>query len=137
MIRKMEKIKKYERVVKKWYDALEEGTILASKCERCGTYEFPPLYSCNTCGGHDMQWEEISGDAKLESFVLNGPMDADYGERYSLGYVRLKEGTVLSAIVFGVSKKNAKEVDAMLPAPLKAEIFQRDGFKTIAFRLVN
>ena len=131
----MEKIEKYERVVKKWYDSLEEGKILASRCTHCGAMEFPPLYSCNTCGKHDMQWEEISGDAELLSFVLNGPMDADYGERYSLGYVKLKEGTVLSAIVFGVSKKNANEVNAMLPAPLKAEIWQRDGFKTVAFRL--
>jgi uncharacterized OB-fold protein len=132
----MEKVIKYERVVKKWYDSLEEGKILATKCARCGAYEFPPLYSCNTCGAHDMEWEEISGDATLESFVLNGPMDADYGDRYSLGYVRIKEGTILTAIVFGVSKKNADEVNKKLPAPLKAEIFQRDGFKTIAFRLV-
>lgn len=131
----MEKVIKYERVVKKWYDSLEEGKILATKCVRCGAYEFPPLYSCNACGAHDMEWEEISGDAMLESFVLNGPMDADYGDRYSLGYVRLKEGTILTAIVFGVSKKNADEVNKRLPAPLKAEIFQRDGFKTIAFRL--
>ena len=130
----MEKIKKYERVVKKWYDSLEEGKILASKCTRCGAYEFPPLYSCNSCGGHDMTWEQISGDATLLSFVLNGPMDADYGERYSLGYVKLKEGTVLTAIIFGVSKKNADEVNKALPAPIKAEIWQRDGYKTIAFR---
>ena len=100
----MEKVIKYERVVKKWYDSLEEGKILATKCARCGAYEFPPLYSCNTCGAHDMEWEEISGDATLESFVLNGPMDADYGDRYSLGYVRIKEGTILTAIVFEIGR---------------------------------
>jgi len=133
----MEKIKKYERVVKKWYDSLEEGKILAARCLHCGAVEFPPLYSCNTCRQHDMEWIEISGNATLESFVLNGPMDADYGEPYSLGYVRLEEGTVLSAIVFGVYKKNADEVNAMMPAPLKAEIWQKEGFKTIAFRLAK
>lgn len=84
-----------------------------------------------------MVWEEISGEAVLESFVLNGPMDADYGERYSLGYVRLKEGTFLTAVIFGVSKKNAQEVNKNLPAPVKAEIWQRDGYKTIAFRLLK
>ena len=84
-----------------------------------------------------MEWIEISGNAELNSFVLNGPMDADYGEPYSLGYVQLEEGTVLSAIVFGVYKRNADEVNKMLPAPLKAEIWQRDGFKTIAFRLAT
>lgn len=133
----MDKIARHERVVKRWYEALEEGKILASKCTRCGTYEFPPLYSCNTCGGHDMEWVEISGDATLDMFVLNGPMDADLGERYSLGYAHLKEGTTLTAVIFGVSKKNAEEVNRRMPAPLKAEIWQRDGYKTIAFRLVE
>ena len=133
----MERIAKYERVVKKWYESLEEGKILAAKCSKCGACEFPPLYSCNSCGAHDMEWIEISGNAELNSFVLNGPMDADYGEPYSLGYVHLEEGTVLSAIVFGVYKRNADEVNKMLPAPLKAEIWQRDGFKTIAFRLAT
>lgn len=133
----MEKIQKHERVVKKWYDSLEEGKILASKCLKCGAVEFPPLYSCNTCGAHDMEWIEISGKAQLNSFVIKGPMEADYGEPYSLGYVQLEEGTVLSAIVFGVFKRNADAVNAMLPAPLKAEIWQREGYKTIAFRLVK
>lgn len=137
MVLKMEKIKKYERVVKRWYDALEEGKILAAKCDHCGAVEFPPLYSCNECRNHDMSWIEISGEATLESFVLSGPMDPDYGERYSLSYVRLKEGKILTAIVFGVTKKNADEVNARLPAPVKAEIIQRDGYKTVAFRLVK
>lgn len=84
-----------------------------------------------------MEWIEICGNAKLKSFVVNGPMEPDYGEPYSIGYVELDEGTVLSAVVFGVYKRNMNEVNAMLPAPLKAEIWQRDGYKTVAFRLVK
>ena len=133
----MEKIVKYERVVKKWYDSLEEGRILASRCTKCGAVEFPPLYSCNTCGAHDMEWIEISGNAKLNSFVLNGPMDEDYGEPYSLGFIELEEGTTLNAIVFGVYRRNANAVNEILPAPIKAEIWQRNGYKTVAFRLVK
>lgn len=133
----MGKIEKYERVVKKWYDSLEEGKILAAKCVRCGAVEFPPLYSCNSCGAHDMEWIEISGNAKLNSFVVNGPMEPDYGEPYSIGYVELEEGTLLNAIVFGVFKRNMKAVGESLPACLKAEIWQRDGYKTVAFRLAE
>lgn len=133
----MEKVIKYERVVKRWYEALEDGKFLGTVCERCGACEFPPLFSCNTCGGHDMRWVEMSGEATLESFVLNGPMSADYGEPYALGYVRVKEGAVFTAIVFGITKRNAPEVDKLLPAPLKMETFQRDGYKTVAFRLVK
>lgn len=131
----MKKMKKYERVVKKWYDALEEGKFLATKCERCGSYEFPPLYCCNSCGGMEMVWEEISGNAKLLSFVLNGPMSESEKEPYCLGCVQLEEGTTFNAIVFGLNKQNAKEINSRLPVPLKIETLQREGYKTIAFRV--
>ncbi|MCF0230540.1 MAG: hypothetical protein HUJ76_12725 [Parasporobacterium sp.] len=133
----MEKIHHHDRVVKKWYDSLEEGKILAARCCKCGAVEFPPLYACNTCGAHDMEWIEISGDATMTSFVINGPMEPDYGEPYSLAYVQLEEGTTLSAIVFGVYRRNQTKINEMLPCPVKAEIWQRDGYKTVAFRVVK
>ena len=37
----MEKIK-MERIVKTYYDALEEGKVLGRKCLSCGHIEFPP-----------------------------------------------------------------------------------------------
>ena len=40
-------------IVKTFYDALEEGTILGRKCLRCGHIEFPPFLCCNACGGLD------------------------------------------------------------------------------------
>ncbi len=133
----MEKVQKHERVVKRWYEALEEGIILGTVCEKCGTCEFPPLYSCNTCGAHDMRWIEMSGEATLESFVLNGPMSEDLGEPYALGYVRVKEGAVFTVNVFGITKRNAAEVNKRLPMPVKMEIWQRDGYKTICFRVTK
>ena len=30
-------------IIKTFYDALEEGTILGRKCQRCGHVEFPPF----------------------------------------------------------------------------------------------
>ena len=41
-------------IVKTFYDALEEGTILGRKCLRCGHIEFPPFLCCNACGGLDL-----------------------------------------------------------------------------------
>lgn len=49
----MDKMTKYDLkpIVKTYYDALEEGTILGRKCTRCGHIEFPPYLCCNECGG--------------------------------------------------------------------------------------
>ena len=47
----MEKIK-MERIVKTYYDALEEGKVLGRKCLSCGHIEFPPYLCCNECAGN-------------------------------------------------------------------------------------
>ena len=54
----MDKMTKYDLkpIVKTYYDALEEGTILGRKCTRCGHIEFPPYLCCNECGGLDTEW---------------------------------------------------------------------------------
>ena len=47
-------------IVKTFYDALEEGTILGRKCQRCGHVEFPPFLCCNTCGCLDTEWIDLT-----------------------------------------------------------------------------
>ena len=47
-------------IVKTYYDALEEGTILGRKCERCGHVEFPPFLCCNECGHLDTEWVDLT-----------------------------------------------------------------------------
>ncbi|MBR1659612.1 MAG: acyl carrier protein [Oscillospiraceae bacterium] len=47
-------------IVKTYYDALEEGTILGRKCQRCGHVEFPPFLCCNTCGCLDTEWVDLT-----------------------------------------------------------------------------
>ena len=47
-------------IVKTYYDALEEGTILGRKCLRCGHIEFPPFLCCNACGCLDTEWVDLT-----------------------------------------------------------------------------
>lgn len=49
-----------EPIVKTFYDALEEGTVLGRKCTRCGHIEFPPYLCCNTCGNLDTEWVDLT-----------------------------------------------------------------------------
>lgn len=132
-------MKKLQLVVKKWYEALDESKMMAFRCNRCGAYEFPPVYCCNSCSGTDMEWTEISGNAKLLDFVLPSPFfvqpENEYLMPYCLGSVELEEGPRFNALVPGVSKENKKEMNDKLPIPLIAETVQRDGFKTIIFRI--
>ena len=131
---------KLEKVVEKFYLALEEGKILGRKCPKCGNVEFPPVYACNECGNYETEWYEISGKAKLHSIVLPAALSSkpEYKKmkKYAYGEVQLEEGTRLNAVVRGISKKNRAELTAKLPLDVHATIIDRDGgFKTVIFDL--
>lgn len=132
---------KLERIVKTFYDNLEEGKITGRKCPDCGAVEFPPVAACNTCGCMETEWVEISGNAVMHSIVLPAALSTkpDYADLkpYAYGEVELEEGSRLNAVVRGINKKKRKELLDKLPVPVKAAIYQRDGYKTVVFDLVE
>ena len=137
---------KLEKVVEKFYLALEEGKILGRKCPVCGAVEFPPVYACNSCGNLETEWYEISGNATMHSIVLPAALSSkpeydNLGKRnFAYGEVVLEEGARLNAVVRGINKKKRKEImeAGKLPVPVKAAIFEREaGYKTVVFDLVE
>lgn len=130
---------KLEKVVEKFYEGLEEGKFLGRKCKECGAVEFPPVYACNTCGCMDMEWVEISGKAVMKSIVMPAALSSkpEYSQMGPIAYgeVEIEEGASFNAVVKGINKKKRKELLEKLPVPVHAEIFQRDGYKTVVFVL--
>lgn len=132
-----------EKVVQTFYDNLEQGKITGKKCTKCGAVEFPPVYACNSCGCWDMEWVEISGRAKMHSIVLPAAlsMKPEYKAmgKFAYGEIELEEGARLNGVVRGINKKkrNALMEQNALPVPVKAAIYQRDGFKTVVFDLAE
>ena len=59
-----------EPIVKTYYKALEEGTILGRKCKKCGHIEFPPYLCCNACGGLDTEWVDLTNMRGVVKQVL-------------------------------------------------------------------
>ena len=131
----MEK-KSLEKVVKTFYEKLDEGKIMGRKCTSCGKVEFPPVIICNHCGCFETEWVELSGKASFKSLIVaNGQTAAKFKEYlpYALGAVTLEEGSEVNGIILGITKENAEEYKKKLPAPCHAKILQRDGFKTVVF----
>ena len=130
---------KLEKVVEKFYEGLEDGKFLGRKCKECGAVEFPPVYACNTCGCRDMEWVEISGKAVMKSIVMPAALSSkpEYSQMGPIAYgeVEIEEGASFNAVVKGINKKKRKELLEKLPVPVHAEIFQRDGYKTVVFAL--
>jgi uncharacterized OB-fold protein len=130
---------KLEKVAQKFYEGLEEGKFLGRKCAKCGAVEFPPVYACNSCGNVDTKWVEISGKAVLKSIVMPAALSSkpEYNALGPIAYgeIQIEEGAAFNAVVKGINKKKRKELLDKLPIPVHAEIFQRDGYKTVVFAL--
>lgn len=132
---------KLEKVVQKFYDGLEEGKFLGRKCPKCGVVEFPPVYACNTCGSLETEWVEVSGKGVMKSIVLPAALSSkpEYKQmgKFAYGEIELEEGACFNGVVKGINKKKRQEImeNGKLPVPVHAEIFQRDGYKTVVFAL--
>lgn len=125
--------------VKMWYDYFEKGKVMGLKCNRCGSYEFPPVPVCNNCSGTDLSWVEMSGEGELVAFSANPYPDPPFQSfaPYIYGQVILKEGPSYSTMVLGVDFEKQEELFEKLPVPVKAEIQDRGEYKFVAFRVID
>ena len=129
-----------ERIVEKFWKGLEDGVIYARKFKECGAIEFPPHLACNTCGYHETEWTTLTGKGELVSFVFTGVLNSrleldDMGLKYVCGEVKLDEGPEINAVILGINKKKAREIDGKLPVRVRP-VFQNMGrYTTLFFEL--
>lgn len=129
-----------ERIVEKFWKGLEDGVIYARKCKECGAIEFPPHLACNTCGYHETEWTTLTGKGELVSFVFTGVLNSrleldDMGLKYVCGEVKMDEGPEINAVILGINKKKAREIEDKLPVRVRP-VFQNMGrYTTLFFEL--
>ena len=130
---------KLERLVKRYYEALEEGKVLGRKCPKCGAVEWPPVYACNTCGATETEWVEMSGKGEIQMLVMPSVMSFKPAfkdlEPYAYAAVKTAEGPERNVMVRGVTKNNEAYIRAHMPYPVHMDIVQRDGYKTAVFAI--
>lgn len=134
--------KVYEKVVKKFYECLDEGKIMGRRCPSCGHMEFPPYLACNECGNYEgMEWAEISGKGIVTQMVPCPMIFADPGfaeltkGEYVLATVKPEDSDEYSVPVIGISPEEATEMLPELPLPAHAVIFQDNGYKFVCWEL--
>lgn len=132
--------KDIERILVTYYDALEEGKILGRKCTVCGHIEFPPYLACNTCGGLDTQWCEMSGKGMMTQLMKSSPAFTNkaFRERvgeYAVGCVQPEGSDEYDTCFIGIGADRVDELRGRLPLPVKAVIVQEDGYKMVFWEL--
>ena len=129
-----------DSIIKRYYDALGEGKLLAEKCDRCGAVTFPPTTACSACGSFEQRWSELSGRGKL-LYVSHGmapPPNPRFNDLapYAYGHIRLEEGVFVQAIITGVAidpetLKGFFEAGAVDVVP---DILEVQGLNVLAFK---
>ena len=120
----MANMRTMQPITKIWYDYLNQGKLMGLKCGHCGTVEFPPVSVCNHCGKYDdMEWVEISGDAKLISYCWAPDGAAPFWqESVMIGEFDLKEGNHIQTYLLGVTKADEPYLYDNCPLDCVAEV---------------
>jgi uncharacterized OB-fold protein len=110
---------------------LEQGKLMATRCQSCGTLSIPPRQLCPACFDRNMIWHPLSGLGHLQAFtaVYVAPskmIAAGYSREnpYYAGIVQLEEGPSISAQILGLDPSQPDRVS--LGIPMRAAFVQRD-----------
>jgi len=119
-----------------FWDAAKEDRLLIQRCRACSRHYFYPRPFCPHCASADVEWDEVSGEGRLMSYVINyrpvPPIDA--GAAQIIALVELDEGVRLLTNIVDA----APEPDALpLDAPVRVAFEPRGDFKLPVFRLVD
>ena len=77
--------------IKKFYEGISEGKVLATKCSSCGEVYFPPQSYCSKCGSNSMDWIELSGTGELLTYTIINvkPQSFSHYSDYAVGIARM------------------------------------------------
>ncbi|MCU0280023.1 MAG: zinc ribbon domain-containing protein [Candidatus Nanopelagicales bacterium] len=129
-------------IIKKYYDGLKEHRILATKCESCNGYTFPPTTACEHCGSSSVAWVELSGKGTMlyMSHGIAPPPNPRFAELapYCYGHVQLAEGVFVQGIVTNVAVDPAVLTQYYERGPIEvdADIIEVQGLPVLAFKVV-
>lgn len=114
--------------VKDYREALEEGYLLASKCERCGAIHLPPRPVCPKCCSRKLERFRASKRGRVAAYaVIHIPPSRMRGEEpYAVAIVELMEGMKLSGRLLGIS--TCEEIDTGIEVKVD---FIKVGDKTL------
>lgn len=128
---------KYQPIAKHYYDGLDKGKFLALKCTKCGHIEFPPYPACNCCGHVGNEWIDISdADVVIHEIYSISPMMTigdfmPYAPLFSCE-ASMEGGIEFTCLIFGVTKKNYKEIREQIPLHGKLVVMPMNGYNSFA-----
>lgn len=119
--------------IRRFYDGLMDGKLMATKCKKCGQIFFPPQVDCPECMSSEVEWVELSGEGELLTYtiVYVKPTSFAHYPDYTVGIARLKEGVNVTAWVRETDPKKLK-----VGMKVRVEIVKREPEGYLTYELV-
>ena len=130
---------------KDFYKALDQGSLIGARCQKCGTFVVPQRRICPKCHSEDTEIVSYSGSGKLVAYTVIFVPPARMAEvgysaknPYCVGIVELTEGPRVSAQILDVDVENPENIT--IGTPLEMTTISRgegdEQAKFLAFRPV-
>ena len=96
--------------IARFWEELEAGRLVTTRCRKCGVLYFPPVADCAKCRSSDVDWVRLRGGAVLEAVTQINVRPASFSdeEPYVVAIGRLREGVKVLARLVGVRVEEAK-----------------------------
>ncbi|MEB3779723.1 MAG: Zn-ribbon domain-containing OB-fold protein [Desulfurococcales archaeon] len=119
--------------IKKFFDALSEGKILATRCKATGKIYFPPQVDCPDAPDSEVEWIELPRDGELVAYTIiyTKPYSFSHYQDYTVGIARLSNGVQILAWVRETDPKKLR-----VGMKVKLEVVRREPEGYLTYELV-
>lgn len=96
--------------VDSFYKFIDEGKLMAAKCQKCGTLHLPPRPACTNCFSKNLQWTPVNNTGKLRSYTVIhvSPKQFEALTPYPIGIVKLDQGPQLLGMIMHTTPDQLK-----------------------------
>ena len=115
---------------KSFFQALEQDTLIGSRCLNCGHLSIPQRTICRVCHSDQAEMVEFSGHGRLAAFTVIYVPPTEMAEAgfdaknpYCVGIVTLEEGPRVSAQIVNVDLADPSKIK--IGMPVRNTIFER------------
>ncbi|MCW3982989.1 MAG: Zn-ribbon domain-containing OB-fold protein [Candidatus Bathyarchaeota archaeon] len=96
--------------IEQFYKFLQQGKLMAGKCQKCGKIHLPPRPLCDNCYSQEFSWIQVSGKGKLVTYTVINVAPAQFQALapYAVGIVELENGLKIPGMIQDIKQEQLK-----------------------------
>lgn len=114
---------------RKFFEALSEGKVLATRCKQTGEVFFPPQVDCPGVKDGEVEWVELPREGELVTYtvIYTKPYSFSHYDDYTVGIARLSNGVQVLA---WVRERDPKRLRVGMKVRLEVVKREPEGYLT-------